>query len=491
MSQVLRDARRHEEEKEVFIDRKDRPKFHLASRVGWMNDPNGFSFFNGKYHLFYQYHPYDSHWGPMHWGHAVSEDLLNWEYLPVALAPDMPYDRDGCFSGTAIEMQGEHVLMYTGIVSDIDENGETHHLQTQNIAFGDGINYRKHEMNPVIDASLLPKGGNKYAFRDPKIWREDGVYYCIAANDNSEHSGQILLFSSMDALNWKFEKVFLSNDRRFGLMWECPDFFELDGEHVALISAQDMLPRELEYHNGFGSFYMTGDYDKATHTFTEKDNHAMDYGIDFYAPQTILSPDGRRIMIGWMQNWDSCSVHSKFTPWFGQMTVPRELSVKNGKLYQNPVREIEAFRHDRVEYRDVIVDNAEISLSGIKGRTVDLEVELESVDENDIYRKFSLFFAKNSNFSTHISYRPEEESVKIDRKFSGSRRAIVHQRRAFVRENRGKIKMRLILDRFSAELFVNDGEKVMSATIPTETAADEISFYCRGRVRMNIVKYSL
>ena len=105
MSQVLRDARRYEEEKERFIKAKDRPAFHLSARVGWMNDPNGFSYYDGQYHMFYQYHPYDSHWGPMHWGHAVSEDLIHWSYLPAAMAPDRPYDRDGCYSGNALTLE--------------------------------------------------------------------------------------------------------------------------------------------------------------------------------------------------------------------------------------------------------------------------------------------------------------------------------------------------------------------------------------------------
>ena len=103
-SQTLRDARRYEETYEKRIKKEDRPEFHFSSRVGWLNDPNGFSYYQGKYHLFYQYHPYDPYWGPMHWGHAVSEDLLHWEYLPAALAPDQPYDRDGCFSGSAVEL---------------------------------------------------------------------------------------------------------------------------------------------------------------------------------------------------------------------------------------------------------------------------------------------------------------------------------------------------------------------------------------------------
>ncbi len=116
ISQTLREARKFEEASEKLIKKEDRPAFHLSVRTGWLNDPNGFCWYQGKYHLFYQYHPYSSQWGPMHWGHAVSSDLLHWEYLPAALAPDEFYDRDGCFSGSAIELpDGRHLLMYTGV----------------------------------------------------------------------------------------------------------------------------------------------------------------------------------------------------------------------------------------------------------------------------------------------------------------------------------------------------------------------------------------
>ena len=125
MSQALRDARRYEEIHETMIQKESRPAFHLSARVGWLNDPNGFSWYQGRYHLFYQYHPFDSHWGPMHWGHAVSDDLLHWTYLPAAMAPDKPFDRDGCFSGSAMTLpDGRHLLMYTGVAREVTESGE-------------------------------------------------------------------------------------------------------------------------------------------------------------------------------------------------------------------------------------------------------------------------------------------------------------------------------------------------------------------------------
>ena len=493
MSQVLRDARRYEEEREQLISEDERPAFHLSARVGWMNDPNGFSFYNGKFHMFYQYYPYDSHWGPMHWGHAISDDLLHWEYLPAALAPDNAYDRDGCFSGSAITLDdGRQMLMYTGVMNEYDENGERHEVQTQNLAFGDGANYRKYAHNPILTEDDLPEGGNRYSFRDPKMWRlEDGSFRMLAANDVKGYGGTMLMFRSDDAINWEYSHALVKNRYRIGLMWECPDFFELDGKSVLLASAMDMLPDGLEYHNGNGTFYMIGRYDKETEQFVEECNHTVDYGIDFYAPQTILTPDGRRVMIGWMQNWDTCNLRTESIPWYGQMSIPRELSIRNGILYQRPIQEFDKMRGKKTSYSHVKVINDEITLPGIEGRFIDLELEIFAANPKEVYQKFALRFAQDARFHTGFSFRPHESIVKFDRKSSGSRRAITHQRRAEVAHEDGHLSLRLILDRYSSEIFLNDGEKVISATIYTDISADGISFYAEGEVEMNVTKYEL
>lgn len=494
MSELLQKAREYEAAREKQILPQDRPAFHLSPRAGWMNDPNGFCFYNGRYHLFYQYHPYRIVWDLMYWGHAVSTDLLHWDYLPAALAPDMPYDCAGCFSGSALTLpDGRHALYYTGVQKELCPDGIERDVQTQNIAVGDGINYTKYEGNPVLTDADLPDGGSRVDFRDPKAWQEaDGTYRMLAANKNSFDGSQLLLFKSIDGFNWKFESIFDSNRDRIGKMWECPDFFFLDGKYILLSSAQDMLPQGLEYHNGNGNFYITGTFDEKTGQFREEGNHAIDCGIDFYAAQSVLTPDGRRVMIGWLQNWDTCSGYKPPVPWFGQMTVPRELSLRSdGILIQNPVREIENLRNNRVAYDDVIVENTETALPGVGGRCVDLTVEIEAADPRDLYRKFAVRFAKNETYHTDVSFRPAESVLKIDRKFAGSRRAIVHQRRAEVSHENGKIKLRLILDRFSAEIFVNDGEKVMTAAVFTEQEAREITFLAEGKAKIRVVKYDL
>ena len=505
-SQTLREARKYEEAFDKLIPAEQRPKIHLTPRVGWMNDPNGFCIYEGYYHLFYQYHPYDTYWGPMHWGHARSKDLLHWEFLPTALAPDEFYDKDGVFSGSAITLKdGRHLLMYTGVMKRSVENGQMKEFQTQCVAIGDGIDYQKYENNPVINSDLIPEGDSKTDFRDPKILEKaDGTYRCLVANRPADGSGQLLLFKSDDCLNWEFEKVFASNKNRYGLMWECPDFFELDNKGVLLTSPQDMLPQGFEFHNGNGNLCIIGSYDAATDTFAEESVQAVDYGIDFYAMQTIQSLDGRRIMIGWMQNWDTTGARNGEVPWFGQMSLPRELSIIDGRLYQWPIREIEDHRTGRVEYKNILIEATNdlkdkdselvsegISFDGIKGRCIDLELEVSPKNIEDLFDRFVISIAADEKYHTDIVLRPKENIVKIDRKFSGSRRAIVHQRRAHIPWKNKSLKVRIILDRYSMEAFFEDGAYTMTISIPTDVSCDGIYFNTNKDAILNIVKYEL
>ena len=405
-SQTLREARKYEETFEKMITEEERPAFHLSTRTGWMNDPNGFSYYQGKYHLFYQYNPYNSYWGPMHWGHAVSEDLLHWEYLPAALAPDEIYDRDGCFSGSSIELpDGRQLLMYTGVVSERQPNGGHTEIQTQCLAVGDGIDYEKYENNPVLDEKDLPEGASRNDFRDPKMWREeDGTYCCVIGSRPEDGSGQILLYTSQDGFRWEFRSILASNGDRIGKMWECPDFFQLDGKWVILTSPQDMLSQGFEYHNGNGTLCLIGDYDKETGRFIEERDQSIDYGIDFYAPQTVLTPDGRRVMIGWMQNWDTCNHRRKSEEaWFGQMSLPREISIQNGRLYQKPIRELENIRRNKIAFENLTF-SGNIYPEGLKGRRVDMEIVVRPVEGCDMYRKFAVRFAQNDLYQTCLRW---------------------------------------------------------------------------------------
>jgi beta-fructofuranosidase len=489
INQKLMLARKYEKNNGDKITEDLRPKFHMTPYVGWTNDPNGFSFYQGEYHLFYQYNPYDTVWDSMHWGHAVSKDLLHWTYLPAAMAPDEEYDSFGCFSGCAIEASdGKQLIMYTGVRKE-DSDGLD--IQTQCIAVGDGVDYVKYSQNPVLDERDLPVGMSPNNFRDPKIWQEpDGSYHCVVGGCRADNKGAILLFGSKDGLRWQFESILIENDGQYGTMWECPDFFPLDKKHVLMVSPQDMMPKGLEYHNGGGTLCLIGTYDEENQKFHYEKNQAIDYGIDFYAPQTVLTPDGRRVMIGWMQNWDTCALtrvqHDK---WFGQMSLPRELSIKNGRLYQQPIRELEAYRSNQTKYQNVVV-NRSLSLNGIEGRTVDLKITVYP-SEGGTYQKFSVLFAQNEQYQTVLSYSPAESLLVLDRRASGSRKDCLHLRQCLIPSQNGELKIRLILDKFSVEVFINDGEFAMTSTIMTDMSAKKISFLSEGQAVIDVTKYDL
>lgn len=487
----LTKARNFEKRYGAYVSKEERPAFHITPPVGWMNDPNGFSVYQGKYHLFFQYHPYSTHWGPMHWGHVVSTDLVHWDYLPAAIAPDQAYDKSGCFSGSAIEMpDGKQLLIYTGVRTERQKNGVKRDFQTQCLAFGDGTNYEKYEGNPVISKDMIPVGFSVNDFRDPKIFRmSDGLYGVVVGNRTDDKSGAILLYVSEDAIHWRFATILDRCYNEYGRMWECPDLFELGETHVLAVSPQDMTQMGHEFHNGNGTVFILGSFDPETYTFTRNKVQAVDYGIDFYAPQTLLTPDGRRVMIGWMQNWDSCAPPED-AKWYGQMSIPRELSYRDGRVIQNPVRELETLHGRRVFYENVPVSDDELVLKGVYGRKADITVNIRPRDDTG-YEMFRIKFAKGSQHYSSVSYVPKASTVRISRKHSGTNRDFVHDRRCFVRYRGGELKLRIILDRFSAEIFINDGEQAMSMTVYTPETADGVSFEAIGRALIDVEKYEI
>ncbi len=487
----LQKARDFENQYAPHIPDGERPAFHATPTIGWMNDPNGFSLYKGEYHLFYQYHPYSNEWGPMHWGHLKTKDFVRWERLPVAIAPDEAYDASGCFSGSAVELpDGQQLLMYTGVQRSRNAEGFIQDIQTQCIAVGDGVNYVKFDGNPVLTVNDLPAGGSAVDFRDPKmIETADGGYLAVIGNRTEDGSGSILLYRSADGLRWEFVRVLDRCCNQFGKMWECPDFFPLDGSDVLFTSPQEMMPVGLEFHAGNGTLCLIGDYDPQEKGFRRQHVQTIDYGLDFYAPQTLLTPDGRRVMVAWMQNWDTVGAKPNHCRWFGQMTLPRELSVRDGRLIQMPVRELENYRQNCVLLRSIPV-SGEVNLPGIQGRVLDMTVTVHPIG-NESYRWFRIRVAKDGAHETIIRYRPDQGTVKIDRTRSGLTHDIVHTRSFLVRSRGGEIKLRLLLDRFSLEVFVNDGEQAASAVIYTHQEADAISFEAGGTVLMDVEKYDL
>ena len=466
--------------KRNHIDEKEKSLFHVTPETGWMNDPNGFSVYQGKVHLFYQFYPYKTEWGPMHWGHQVTEDLVKWEAYPVAMAPDQDYDHIGCFSGSAVEADGKHVLLYTGVSQ---KDGKE--IQNQCIAIGDGKTYEKWQDNPVIKGDIMPEKFDRKDFRDPKIWKKDGRYYCVVGNRYEENCGQIVLFSSVDYKNWRYEKVLLRNDGKNGDMLECPDYLEVDGYPVIICSPQNMHAQKYEFHNGHNSIYIIGDAEKEISDFAWEKKRSLDYGLDFYAPQTTELPDGRRIMIAWMKSWDACVIPNS-QDWQGMMTFPRELEIKENRIWQNPVKELENYYQNPCCYEHTEIEG-ETVLAGVEGRTIDLTVTLED-GENTI---FSIKLAADSEYETSYTYNKETRLLEIDRTYCGVTKDVVCVRKFRIEDPAGLKKMRFILDYHSIELFINDGQQTATTAICTPLNAKDIYFFSDKKMTMSVEKHDI
>lgn len=559
ISGIIKRAREFEEMNESLVSDEARPAFHLSPRIGWLNDPNGFSFYGGQYHLFYQYHPFSEYWGPMYWGHAVSSDMISWEYLPAALAPDEAYDSEGCFSGSAVTMpDGRHLLMYTGCSDDgLDplERGRWRQSQCIAVLSAETGEYVKYKGNPVITEDDLPAGGDTYEFRDPYIWlAADGTYRAVIANGttgditpegtySSKSGAQVCLYRSEDGFNWTFDKVLFRDERHIGVMWECPNFFSIGDRQILVASPMNMALEEdeasgsIRFPKGNNVCYICGSYDEGSETFTADagpDSNSqkastfrydpVDLGLDFYAPQIMKAPDGRCIMIGWMQDpknanfikcGDACPaargslsrlaevcgrgyVHSApGAHIFGQMTVPRELFLREGKLCQRPVRELSAYRRAKLEYKEVILADEECSLSGVSGRILDMEIDIKPHSGkkggcgSTSYDMFTFIFAKDDGHCIRLSYEPAGSLLTIDRSMSGQCAEITAKRSARVSDRGGELQLRILLDRWSAEIFVNGGEQTMSLTYYTPSEADGIAFSAKGCLTMDVTAYTI
>lgn len=368
---------------QLFIDEKMdfvklgkmRQHYHFMAQVGWMNDPNGLIYFRGKYHFFFQYNPYNGFWDSMHWGHAISDDLLRWEYLPLALAPSEIYDnhlKGGCFSGSAIEHEGKLYLFYTASTN----NGKGFE-QTQCVAWSeDGLHFEKYENNPILEA---PDGIAADQFRDPKVWKHEDSFYmvCGARKDNR---AQALLYRSKDLINWTFFNVLSESRGEWGTMWECPDFYPMGEKFVLTFS-----PVSSGVHT---SVYLIGDFDYKTGKFNSILSGDIDCGFDCYAPQSFLAPDGRRIIIGWANGWEWMPLWKDWGPtykegWCGFFNIPKEVRIHdNGTLQFIPIEELKELRGNPHKRETLSIGENDTELSAGDGISFEMKckIDLEKTD---------------------------------------------------------------------------------------------------------------
>ena len=422
------------------------PAFHITGKTGWINDPNGLIYYNGQYHAFFQHYPHDTKWGPMHWGHVVSDDLTNWEYLPIALAPGGDGDKNGCFSGSAIVHDNKLWLLYTGF---IENQGCDSIRQVQCLAeSSDGITFKKHGI--VIGDSDLPDGYAPCDFRDPKVWLHNDTFYCIIGARKIDGRGRILLYKSKDLFKWEFVNDLLGTDSA-GIMIECPDYNE---ELGYLLFCEQFQPSENGIHlNVHTCRFCTGKIDYSTGIFKEETRGIVDYGFDVYAPQTFT---GKPIIMGWLNMWDR-NVPSEKYGFAGMLTAPRRVSVKKGRLYQEPIVNCQKV-YEEIGC-EALQDKAKRGVITVKA--TDLE-------------GFEIKMRSNGNNYTTLSLKDGEwvfcralsgEAISGVEKDSDSLNGI----RRMPYSGKKEITLTIVMDEFSVEIF-EDGRALTSTIYPPEDA---------------------
>lgn len=294
-----------------------------------MNDPNGLCFFHDEYHLFYQYNPYDTEWAKMHWGHATSKDLVHWTHLPIALTPDAWYEDDpqgGCFSGSAIVVEDVLYLIYTAT-----QGGR----QRQCVALSkDGVHFEKYVGNPVLETFGYDD------FRDPKVFEFQGSFYLVVGMRGADNVGHVLLYQSPDLFSWSYVGNLYTVPPEVGTMPECPDFFQLGDSWVLTFSPMDYGIQ------GAPVTAVVGSMDFSTYTFIPHTVHPVDFGPDYYAAQSFLTPTGDRIGFAWANEWPWMRFFRDFGPteaegWRGFLTLPRGYRLEQGRLCSYPVKTME------------------------------------------------------------------------------------------------------------------------------------------------------
>ncbi len=436
-----------------------RPRYHFLPPSEWLNDPNGPIWWRGEHHLFYQYGPEPENWGLKYWGHAVSTDLVHWRALPIALSPTPGGpDKDGVWSGSAVDHDGELALLYTGVFPEVQC------LATSR----DGVVFEKYPANPVIAAP--PAGMDVTGFRDPCVWREEDGWYLIIGSGLKDVGGAALLYRSDDLRAWEYlHPLCQGKTDESGEMWECPDFFPLGGRHVLCFSPYGR-PR-----------YDTGAY--ADHRFTPATEGILDYGWHFYAPKSYLDGAGRRILWGWC--WEGRSDDAQHAAgWSGIMSLPRVLTLaEDGTLCQAPAPEVERLRgtHTRVDAR--MIDGF-VPLD-IAGRHLELRVVLDPGDAREC--ALAVLRAPDGAEETRIVYRRETGTLGIDRAKTSLDPAqnIGYHDGPLPLQPGEPLDLRIFVDGSLLEIFTADGRLCLTSRVyPTRADSTGLALLADGGAQL-------
>lgn len=448
---------------EAVTNDKWRNKYHIMAPIGWINDPNGLCEFKGQYHCYYQYSPLTPMGGLKFWGHSVSSDLVNWEDKGVALYPDIAEDKDGVYSGSAFIKEDTIYFFYTGNVKHPGQHDYILTGREQNVILvtsKDGINFS--EKTVVLRNEDFPADMSLHV-RDPKVWEEDGVYYMVLGARGVDNKGYVLLYKSQDLYNWELNSVPAGGEDNMGFMWECPDTFKLDGKDIFMFSPQGIDAEGYKYNNIYQCGYAVGEFDSNKKHLDLNEFIEIDRGFDFYAPQTFEDSKGRRIVIGWMGVPDAVE-HKNPTVdnfWQHALTIPRELILKNNKIYQIPVKELESLRKSRVVTKEIFLENNTV-LDLFKSNTFELNIEFENSNSFEL------------RLREDIKLTFKDKLFKLELGKSGYGRDM----RAVEIETVNSI--RIFSDNSTLEIFLNNGEEVFTTRVYNDSIDATLSLSGSG-----------
>ncbi|MEI2664324.1 sucrose-6-phosphate hydrolase [Rossellomorea sp. LJF3] len=473
----LRRAAYEEMEKHKDVVEKDpyRLHYHLMPPVGLLNDPNGFIQFKGTYHVYYQWMPFKTGHGAKFWGHYSSNDFVNWTHEEIALTPSEWYEKNGCYSGSAIEHDGKIYAYYTGNVKDEEGNRETY----QCLAISEeSLHFDKR--GPVVH---LPDGFTAH-FRDPKVWEQDGAFFMVVGAQTRELKGAVALFRSDDLENWDYQGVLTGGGEGrladFGYMFECPDLFPLGERDILIFSPQGIEASGMKYQNVYQAGYVAGQFDSATGTFEHGEFEELDRGFDFYAPQTTLDDKGRRILFAWMSvpdqnDQDHPTIEHK---WLHTMTLPRELKLVDGKVRQVPLEEMEDLRVGPAIQVNVELNRETRVLNAVKGKAFEMEITDLSMTEG--------WFDLTVGDGIRFVYSSGEQTVTLERKSYVN--GVVEKRQCSVKQLNS---LRVFVDTSSIEVFVNEGEETFTARFYPSPNNDTVRFETSHQAVFTIRKWDL
>ena len=468
------------EKKEIVEKDFWRQKYHIQGIVGLINDPNGFSQFKGKYHIFYQWNPLGTDHKNKTWAHSVSDDLLHWKRLKTALRPDIWYSKNGVYSGSAIVDDEKLYLFYTGNVKDSDGNRESYQCLAVS---SDGENFERWEPSIVNQ----PDGYTRH-IRDPKIWKKDGKFYAVIGIQSENLEGKAVLYSSENIKDWKFEGEIAGANhgkiKDFGFMWECPDYFQLKDEKTGEIrdllvfSPQGLEPEGDLYNNKYQTGYLFGklDYEKTEFEILS-DFVEIDRGHDFYAPQSMEDDKGRRIIVGWMGIPEEEDFPTVKNEWIHCLTLPRELKVIDGKLYQVPIKEMESIRGEKIEFSGKVAGEVKIGT----GTTYELKAKF-----TDFNSDFGLKLRTGKNSETVLKFDYNDKKFVLDR--TKGEQPDKRLRKVYLGDI-SELELTVFVDSSSVEVFINGGQEVFSSRIFPEKDANGIIVFADKDVNVEIEKW--